>query len=135
MSIVSIRAAIETALNAITPAISTAWENSSFEPTAGTAYQRVFYRSQPLNPTAGTSRRQENGFVQVSLFYPLQTGTGAAAARAELIRTMFRRGYSFTSGGITVKIAQTPEIHQGKVDGDRWMLPVSIYFISDFLGA
>ena len=41
MSIVAIRTALETKLNTITPALSTAWENVLFTPVAGTAYHQV----------------------------------------------------------------------------------------------
>ena len=55
MSIVSIRAALETALNAITPAIATAWENDAFTPPdLETPYQAAFLLlAQPENTEIG----------------------------------------------------------------------------------
>jgi len=127
MSIVSVRAAIETKLATITPAISTAYENVPFTPVAGIPYQSVFIMpAMPENPTFGNDYYRDIGIAQISLFYPIQAGTAAAAARAQLIRTTFKRGTSMTSGGVTVRIDKTPEIGAGRVDGDRWHIPVRV---------
>jgi len=124
--ITSIRAALETALNGMTPAISYAWENKAFIPLAGTPYAKVnLLPAQPDNSEYG-SNYVEQGIFQITLMYPLQTGPADAAARAELLRTTFARGNSFVSGGITVIINKTPEISLGSVDGDRWAVPVKI---------
>lgn len=132
MSLIYVRAALETKLNGITPALATVWENTPYTPVSGTAYQNVWLLpAQPGNPTMGDGFYREQGILQINLMYPLQAGTATAAARAELIRTAFKRGTSMTSGGITVKIDSTPEISQGRVDGDRWSVPVKIRWWSD----
>lgn len=124
--IASIRTALETALNGMSPALSTAFENAAFAPVSGTAYQKVnLLTAEPDNSAYG-SHYIEQGIFQVTLMYPLQTGPAAAAARAELIRSTFYRGASFTSGGISVIVNKTPSISPGSVDGDRWMVPVKI---------
>ena len=129
--IVNIRAALETALNGMSPALATAWENNAFAPPASTvAYQKAFVMfATPDNPEMGASH-QELGIFQVTLCYPLQIGTGAVAARAEALRTTFRRGFSFTSSGVTVNITKTPEIGAGTVAGDRFEMPVKIRFMA-----
>ena len=133
MSTVSIRAALEVALNAMTPVLSTAWENAPFLPVAGTPYQAVHVLfASPDNVTFG-SAHIERGYMQVKLMYPLQVGTAVVAARAEAIRTAFKRGNSFTSGGVTVHIEKTPEISPGTVEGDRFALPVKVRFFSNVL--
>lgn len=128
MSLTKVRTALETALNGMSPALSTAWENTAFTPVANTAYQRpTLMPATPSNPEYGSSYI-EQGIFQISLFYPLQVGASAAAARAELLRSTFKRGNSFTSSGVTVTITRTPEVSAGTVDGDRWFLPVKIRF-------
>lgn len=127
MSIVSIRAALETKLNSITPSIVTAYENVAFTPVTGTPYQACYTMpATPDNATMGDGYYRAQGIFQVSLFYPLGVGPGTAGARAELIRTAFKRGVSMVSGSVTVRVSNTPEIGQGRVDGDRWMVPVKI---------
>ncbi len=122
-----IRAMLESRLNTLSPALATAWENVPYTPVAGTAYQAAYLlTATPENPTMGDEFYRERGIFQITLFYPLQAGTATAAARAESIRTLFKRGTSITSGGITVIIETTPEIAQGRVDGDRWALPIKI---------
>jgi len=126
MSIVSVRAALQTKLNGMA-ALATAWENVPYTPVAGTPYQAAYVlAAEPDNPTLGDGFYREQGIFQVSLFYPLQAGTATAEARAQLIRTTFKRGTSMTSGSVTVIVDKTPEIGQGRVDGDRWHIPVKI---------
>ena len=64
----NIRKALEVRLAALAPAISTAYENTEFEPVYGAPYQRanMFYAT-PDNQTLGCQRRREIGIFQVSL--------------------------------------------------------------------
>ena len=127
MSLTAIRIALETKLAAITPELSTAYENVPFTPVTGTAYQAAYLMpATPANPTMGDGYYREQGIFQVTLMYPLQAGPKTAADRAELIRAAFKRGTTLTSGTVSVIIERTPEIGQGRVDGDRWALPVKI---------
>lgn len=131
MSQLNIRSALETALAAMTPSLSVAYENASFTPVAGTPYQQAHILfADPANPEAG-SGYQELGFMQVTLKYPLQAGAAAAAARAAMLRTTFKKNTSFTKSGTIVTVNRTPTIGNGVVDGDRWSVPVKIPFISN----
>jgi hypothetical protein len=120
---------MESALNGMTPALATAWENVSFTPPASsTAYQQAFILfARPDNQEMG-SRHQEIGYMQVTLKYPRQAGSSSIGGRAELLRTTFKRGNSFVSGGITVNITDTPEVGQGYDDGTMYCVPVKIRF-------
>ena len=132
MSIVNIRAALETRLNAISPAIATAWESVPYTPVTGTPYQQVnLVIADTQNPTLGDGMYRIIGFLQVLLCYPPGTGPKAASARAELIRNQFQRGLGLSSGGTDVLIDRTPTIAPAIIDGDRYRLPVTIYFSAD----
>lgn len=135
MSIVAIRAALETALNGIQPALLTAWENQAFPSQPATvAYQQVYLlMADPENPEMGDTMRREQGIFQINLFYQPKTGPRDAATRAELIRSVFHRGASFTAQGVTVIIERTPTVGQGISDGDHWMLPVKIRFFANII--
>ena len=128
MSLAAIRAALETALNGISPAIATAWENVPFTPTPGVPYQAPYLlTAAPANPVIGAAY-MEQGVFQVNLFYPKDAGSADVTARAELIRATFPRlaGFPFTGG--TVLIIETPEIGPPRADADRQMVPVKIKF-------
>lgn len=132
MSALAIRAALETALAAMSPALATAWENTPYTPVNGTPYQRVnLLLADPSQPEIGRMT-QERGFMQVSLAYPLNAGPSAAATRAELIRDTFYRGRSFTASGITVTIEKTPEISPAMIEPDRYVLPIRIRFFANY---
>ena len=130
MSVLNIRRALEGALNAITPTLSTAWQNDSFTPVTGAPWQRadILYAA-PDNVEFGDMFRQD-GFMQVSLFYPLKAGTAAAETRAQLIRSTFRKGNSYTDDGITVRVEKTPEITSGRRDDDWWNVNIKIRFFA-----
>lgn len=126
MSLAAVRAALETRLAAMAPALATAWENADFAPTGAAPYQQVFLMpAEPDNAVYGTNY-QERGLLQVTLSYPLGAGVKDAVARAQLLRAQFQRGLSLVSGGVTVTIERTPEISQGVVEDDRYRLPVRI---------
>ncbi len=124
--ITSVRAALEVALDAMSPALTTAWENVPYTPVPGTDYQRAHLMvATPDNPVFGPGYR-ELGILQLDLMYTQGAGAGAAEARAEVIRTTFARGNTFVNGGVSVVVEKTPEIGVGAPDGDRWKLPVRI---------
>lgn len=129
MSEIAVRAALETQLVTITPAIATAFENLTFTPPAlDVPYQAAYVLfATPWNPEMGTGF-QIVGYLQVTLRYPLLAGSGAAAARALAIRAAFQKNASFVSGGVVVTIDKTAAIGNGMPDAGRWALPVKVPF-------
>lgn len=129
MSFATIRACLEGALKGLTPPIDTAWENTPYKPVVGTPYQRaVILPAAPANEEIGRTFN-ERGIFQVSLHYPPSTGSAAAYDRADLIRSTFYRGATFTKDGITVQVVGTPTILPPQDDDQgRYVLPVSITF-------
>jgi hypothetical protein len=107
------------------PALATAWQNAPFTPVVGTPYQRAsLLLAEPDNQEKGASF-QEQGFLQVDLCYPQSVGANTAEARAELLRTTFKRGTSLANG---ILISHTPEVKPAYNDGDRFVIPVRIRF-------
>ncbi len=107
----------------------TSFQNAIYQPVSGIPHQEVhMVPFKPDEPTQGAGYYREHGLFQVTLVYPLGVGTGALLARAELIRSSFRRGSSFESGGVTVQIPETPEF--GHLDGseDSIRMPVKMYY-------
>ena len=131
MSIINVRAALQSKLNGMSPSLDTAWENFKYDPVDDVPYQVAYVIRSVENPTMGDDFHRLMGIFQINLYYPLKEGTATAEARAELIKTTFKRGTSMTSGGITTRIDRTPEIPQGRADGDRWMIPVKIRWYAD----
>lgn len=126
----SVRAALETSLAAITPALPTAYENVAYTPAPGVAYQRAYLLAAAPDNTEIGPGYTERGFMQVSLFYPLGGGPAAAEARAELIRAKFPFASTHTAGGTRVLITQTPEIAPARTEDDAHMVVVRIRFES-----
>lgn len=128
MSLGAIRAALEGALDGMSPALATAWENRPSPDVTDDPYQQVWLMmADPLNPEFGKGA-QERGYLQVNLCYPADKGPGAAEARADQIKTAFYRGRSLPAGEFIVVIDGTPSVHPGFRDGDRWVRPCRIPF-------
>jgi hypothetical protein len=138
MSTVSIRKALESRLAALLPVLDSntaernngiAYENSPFTPVNGTPYQEVFLLpAQPDNGQMGSKNYIEVGLLQVNLCYPLGTGPAAAQARAELVKTHFKRGTTMVQDNINVIVIRTPQVSPGFRRDDRYIIPVSIYY-------
>lgn len=125
MSNKAIRAALETALLSISPAIETAFVGVEFEPTSGVPYQEVFFFfADPDN--AFISRQYiQRGYMQVILKYPPLVGTADITDRAELIQGEFPSG-SVVSG---VTISSTPGINEARAEDDRIVQSVFVNFL------
>ena len=132
MSISSIRSALESHLSSMSGALPTAYENAQFLPVSGTPFQKVnLLPALTQNPSIGASLHREIGIFQVSLYYPLNAGANNCATMAENIRTRFARGITITKDSVTVMIDSTPSISKGMIDGDRWIVAVSINYSAD----
>ncbi len=129
MSLTNIRAALETAVDAMTPPIATAWENRDFTPPAASVpYQRVYVLlAEPDNIEFGPGHICD-GFLQLNLLYPRFAGTRDSMLRCDLLRSVFSRGTSLTYPGGVVNIMSTPDVRPGTVDGDRFSTTVKIRF-------
>jgi len=124
----SIAVALETRLAAMTSPLATQWENATYTPVSGTPYQAVnLLLAQPLNDER-SSRYVDQGYMQVTLRYPVNTGKGAALGQAQTLRDWFYRGLALAAGGVTVTITDAPEICPASIDGDRYAVPVKIRF-------
>jgi hypothetical protein len=131
MSIQIIQSALEKRLETLSPVIATAYENASYTPVNGVPYQRVsMLVNNPVDYSVAMDIREDRGIFQVSLYYPQGAGRGAAQARAELVRQLFDAPLTITMSGVAVHVAQSPHVGSGMQDGDRWVLPVSIYWRS-----
>lgn len=103
-----------------------AWENVEFAPVSGIPYQTgTLVRAKPDNPEMGASFR-DRGFFQVDCVFPSQRGTSTAEARAELIRTTFKRGTTLSSGSVTLMVLETPHILPGYSAPGVFIVPVRI---------
>jgi hypothetical protein len=132
MSQVTIRKALEKRLAAMSPALVTVYENTEYTPVAGTAYQRAnLLPAEPDNSAMGGTYYLEQGLFQVTLCYPQKVGPNAAQARAELLKTQFKRGTTMEESGLTVIVMRTPTIMPAYIEGDRYCIPVSIQYQCD----
>lgn len=132
MPIAEIKKALERRLNTMTPAVSTAFEGVSFKPTPGTMYQRAQLRiDDPDDPVLGKGYYRERVQFQVFVVDQTNKGTGAAIARAELIRERFKKGTSLNESGIVLHVLETPRVSGATSAADRVIVPVLINVVAE----
>lgn len=134
MSLLKISAAFEKKLKALDASFPTALENLPYTPVTGTAYQRIrILPATPENPTIGDNYHREVGFCEIVLFYPINTGRGAAQVKAEAIKNHFPRNLSLTEASQVIKLDRTPTVNMPIQDGDRYAIPITISYFSEIV--
>lgn len=129
MSLDLVRKALENRLKAMSPDLSTAYENLVFTPVTGTAYQKVdLLPGTPNNEIQSAATYFERGIFQVTLMYPPNTGPGAATARATYVKNHFKRGLWLYAGVIAVFLPDTPRVAAPLPINDRYAIPISISY-------
>ena len=127
MTIAAVRAALESRLYGISPAISTAWQNVAYEPTIGTPWQSVaLLINDPVDYAVTSDVVEQRGILQVTLHYPAGVGTATALARANAVAARFAPVQTLTSGATNVEILSTAHIAAGFALDGWWVIPVSI---------
>lgn len=127
MSIPKICALLETRLQALSPAVPTAFENVPFDPADGALYQRVNHLiNTPRDLAITLDIPEQRGILQVMVCAPLGAGRGAAQARAQAIADHFAPPQRLTGTGVYVELLKTPAIASGLKADERWCIPVSI---------
>lgn len=127
MNDINIRRALEKTLAALTPELSTAFENTKFTPVVGTPYQRAnLLRASPADLEMSRTLTELSGIFQVTLFYPIGNGTNDIEERAEIVKALFKPPMSIAESGTVVNIFNTTKIATGYIDEDRYVVPISI---------
>ena len=135
MSQKNIRLAFEKKLIAMPSGLGaskTAFENVTFTPTVGTAYQRsVLAPTNPENPTLGDGYFREVGFYQVVLSYPKGTGVGNITTMAELVQDYFKRGTTLVEASDKIIVDRTPQISPVYINDNRAEITIRIRYYSE----
>lgn len=138
MSRAIIRKLLETRLNAMSPALPTAFENVPFSVVGRVAYQKVhLLMAEPAHPTmgalhgSGSALRRESGILQVTLHHPENAGPAPTEARFALLTDHFYRGLVLAEGAVRLVVDTSPATGPGRNEGGFYVVPVSIGFYAD----
>lgn len=138
MSVLKTQKGLIKHLNLLLPNIPTAYEGTGFGPGVPNPppgnYQRVQFRiNRPDDPVLGTGYYRERIEMQIFVNAPTNKGTGEALARAELLRTHFKKGTTIAEDGVLIHILETPQIAGTIAMGDRIICPVLIDVTAEVL--
>lgn len=133
MSVLKTQRGLIKHLDTLSPALPTAYEGLSFTPTTST-YQRLQFKiNSPDDPVLGTGYSRERIEMQIFVNAPTNKGTGEVLARAELLRTHFKKGLTIPEDGILIHVLKTPQISGTIAVGDRIICPVLINVTAEVL--
>ena len=127
MSHRKISAALSTHLSTMVGIPSVAWENAPFEPVSGAIYLAESYLPATTAPVgiADDSSDQFVGVYQVSVFARSDMYKLDAHTLADSVIEHFARGSTVLYEGQAVRI-ESSSIAPSQLDGDRFIIPVSI---------
>lgn len=135
MSNLSVSAALEARLLAMPQGIAAAhtqFENTDYTPEGETPYQRVWLLpAKPFNYGGTTKAKRLLGIFQIDLCFPYGGGSGDAKAHAEAVADWFPQGLSVTANNVTTTVDLTPEVKSGRVQGDRWVIPIRVSYFAN----
>ena len=127
MSIAKIRAALESRLNGIASPLPTAWENVTYTPTVGTAWQKVnLLVNTPVDYAISNDVVEQRGFLQITVYYPIGVGSATAIAKAEAIAARFAPVQTLTSSTTTVEILKTAHVGSAVTTDEWYIIPISV---------
>ncbi len=123
-----IRKALETRLAAMPNVPTIVYENSNVSVGTGPYVSTNILFSEPDDVGFKDSSFIQRGYLQLTLYYPTNSGPGAAERMAENFRLWFARSFSFSVEGATVIVERTPEITNGGVEDSRFVIRVFVRF-------
>lgn len=131
MSLLQCHQALVGAVNAALAGWQVEHENAEFTKPTQDRWAKVTF--VPTTPSVHTLSRdgedEVDGFMQVDLNYPQNTGDGAARADFEELRAAFPAGASYASGGQTVTIRNCGR-SSGRLANQWYRVSVTIYWFA-----
>lgn len=126
-----IQAALHSHLNTMAGKPPIAWENSEYQPTAGTLFARPsLLPGESVQATLGTDGQDSNvGVFQVDIFGPIDLGHGETVAMADTIADHFKRGTYLTYNSRVIRIRSVSRGAAGR-DDNWYQIPVEINYIA-----
>jgi hypothetical protein len=129
-----IRAALETRLASLAPAIPIVWQQKVAPKSLDVTkpYAKAFVM-RALNQTLGIREKttRHRGFLQVSLCYPTGKGMAPVEAQAQAVVAHFPAGLVLEEDGAKIRIRGKPSVAD-PVSDDPIVVPVTIRYESIF---
>lgn len=114
------------------PALSVAYENQPFTPVTGATYLKASLLPAPAgsDDLAGAHRRY-GGVFQVSVYAPINVGSGAANGIADELAALFVLNARLTSGAVTVQQVSPATVAPALQIENHYVIPVSFAYRAD----
>lgn len=126
-----LQSALESRLSTMTSLPPVAWPNVGYEPDAGILFLRPNHI--PVSPTkigtADNDKVRRDGFYQIDVFAPKNSGTGVANKKADEVYSHFPIGLELLTAtdGYKIRIDDV-SIDVGDIAGAHYAVPVLIRY-------
>lgn len=121
-----VRSVLEQHLTELNP-FNTVWEGILDSPKLPYQAVNLTVSTSETASISNTPKARETGFLQVTLFYPLDQGVRAIETRANEIRQHFY-GQAWIEERVQILIQQPPLVASLLRSDNALMLPITIYF-------
>ena len=106
-----------------------AHENINYTPTTGTPYAELKVFQNDLTAFSVTTSAQSDGFFQLLLHYPQNSGAVAAKTKADAFAAAFGIGQRITRNGVTITVQRVSRL-EPLTEGGWYKLPLRVFFRS-----
>lgn len=131
------RQAIETAINTWNSAKAKpypiAWENAPFTPPEAVYLRCHMLPAQTDSNDLKGDHRCYRGVYQISIYAPINQGSGGAEAIADELAALFPNNKRLTAGGLSLQTVSPVSVARGMQDEGRYILPCSFYYRADVI--
>ena len=125
-----IRKALNTRMNTIA-GYTIAWENVEQDPPEGVYLETMLLPAQPTQASYGVGGYNRHvGIFQVTVVGRAGDGVAETDTAVQAVIDLFPRGQVVMADGVNV-IIESSGPGPGLKDGNRWRVPVSIYYRAD----
>lgn len=104
-----------------------AHENTQYTPTAGAAYAEIKVFGNDVTPFSFAHSDETDGFLQIILRYPLDTGAIAAKTKADEILAAYRIGTRLMYDGQRVTITRNQRM-DGREEGGWYQIVLRVFY-------
>lgn len=106
MSFTTIQAILDTQLQTVAGLPVLQLENTRYEPKTGVPFVRPTFMPAETARLSNTDDLLQ-GLYQIDVFYPTDKGTATASAMADLIKSAFVRGATYTTNSVNVHVVKS----------------------------
>lgn len=111
----------------MSPVLPVYSENNEIDEGGSAWLETQLFRSSN-DPFGLGGEHRHSGFFQIALVRPQGAGAPTSDRVADLVAAHFPKDLKLVSGSTTIRVTATPTVAGGYQDGNKWRVPISVYY-------